>query len=350
MHNVETIMEIPAKGDARSKAPVFVLGCPRSGTTLLYHMLLSAGNFVVYRAESQVFNLLEPRFGNLSRSGNRRRLLAAWQETELFRRTSLDRDEIREAVMANCHNGGDFLRILMEAMALHQGVERWADCTPEHLLYLHRIKQTIPNALVIHIIRDGRDVALSLEKQEWIRPFPWDRAKTLEVAALYWEWIVNKGRHDGRALGQDYVEVRFEDLVADPKKVLNSLSGFIGQELDYEKIERVGIGSVSKPNSSFSGEMKTKCFSPVGRWKNGLSAEQVERLQALLGRTLLCLGYSLEHHTNKTSPTVSLQGMRLLYKSYFDLKLQLKKKMPFGKVLVSRDLPTFEPRRPRIES
>ncbi len=77
--------------------------------------------------------------------------------------------------MAECRNGGDFLRIIMEQMARKQGVERWADTTPEHLLHLHRIKETIPNALIIHIIRDGRDVALSTEKQGYIRRLPWDR-------------------------------------------------------------------------------------------------------------------------------------------------------------------------------
>src|SRR5690349_13992350 len=51
---------------ARKDAPVFVLGCGRSGTTLLYHMLLSAGDFAVYRTESNAINLLEPRFGDLS--------------------------------------------------------------------------------------------------------------------------------------------------------------------------------------------------------------------------------------------------------------------------------------------
>ena len=68
---------------SRSKAPVFVLGCPRSGTTLLYHMLLSAGNFVVYRAESQVFNLLEPRFGDLRVDRNKAALLEAWEHSLL---------------------------------------------------------------------------------------------------------------------------------------------------------------------------------------------------------------------------------------------------------------------------
>src|SRR5271165_2730316 len=56
----------PAQAALRAKAPVFVLGCPRSGTTVLYHMLLSAGNFAVYRVESNAINLIEPAFGDLS--------------------------------------------------------------------------------------------------------------------------------------------------------------------------------------------------------------------------------------------------------------------------------------------
>jgi hypothetical protein len=62
---------------ARSKSPVFVIGCSRSGTTLLYHMLLSSGNFAVYRMESQIFNLLEPRFRSLSKPQNKRKMLDA---------------------------------------------------------------------------------------------------------------------------------------------------------------------------------------------------------------------------------------------------------------------------------
>lgn len=337
MQNAEMSTEIAVKANARSKAPVFVLGCPRSGTTLLYHMLLSGGNFAVYRAESQVFNVLEPRFGSLKRPANRRKLMAAWQDTELFRRTGLKADNVSKEVMANCQNGGDFLRMVMGATARRQGVQRWADCTPEHLLYLDRIKRTIPNALIIHIIRDGRDVALSLEKQAWIRPFAWDRDKTLEVAALYWEWIVRKGREDGRPLGEDYIEVRYEDLVLAPRNVLGSLSGFIEQELDYDKIERVGIGSVSQPNSSFSAEMKQGEFSPVGRWKTSLTPAQQKRLEALVGVTLRELGYP-------TSGEASFSGtsrqMHLLYQFYFDTKLRLKKS-PFGKVLVSPELPRF---------
>src|SRR5437763_4204525 len=101
----------------RSKAPVFVLGCGRSGTTLLYHMILSAGNFAVYRTESNVINLLEPRFGDLSRPTAKRKLLEAWYNSRLYTLSGLDRQEIGKKVMADVKNGGDFLRTIMGEMA-----------------------------------------------------------------------------------------------------------------------------------------------------------------------------------------------------------------------------------------
>ncbi len=73
------------------------------------------------------------------------------------------------------------------------------------------------------------------------------------VAGVYWEWMVNKGRKDGRDLGADYTEVRFEELVGSPQETLARLGSFIDHDLDYDRIQKVGIGSVSAPNTSFEG-------------------------------------------------------------------------------------------------
>ena len=146
----------------RSRAPVFVLGSPRSGTTLLYDMLLSAGGFAVYLAESNVFNLLAPRFGDLSSRSRRERLLQAWLGSKLFRASGLQTEVVSQRILRDCRNAGDFLRIVMEEIGASQGAPRWAENSPEAMLYLPSIKRLIPNALVIHIIRDGRDVANSL--------------------------------------------------------------------------------------------------------------------------------------------------------------------------------------------
>jgi LPS sulfotransferase NodH len=322
----------------RSKAPVFVVGCPRSGTTLLYHMLLSAGNFAVYRAESQVFNILEPRFGDLRNPKRRRAMLSAWYDSPLFTKTGLTREDVEIPVMDACRNGGDFLRIYMEAMARHQNVERWADCTPEHLLYLTRIKQTIPDALIIHVLRDGRDVSLSLEKQGWIRPFKWHRDAGLAVAALYWDWIVRRGRALGPQLGADYLEVQYESLVQDPAATLNRIGDFVAQPLDYEHIRQVGIGSVSRPNTSFTSDLKDQEFQPVARWKSGMSEDQRAVVNTLVGQTLVELGYEAKGAPVAPTSRRSLHRMRSLYQSYFSTKFVLKSKTALGRALTSRDL------------
>ena len=316
---------------ARSKAPVFVIGCSRSGTTLLYHMLLSAGNFAVYRMESQILTLLEPRFRPLSKPQNKRKMLDAWYATRLYERSGLEPEELEPRIMAECQNGGDFLRILMEQICRKQGVERWAETTPEHLLYIRRIKETIPNALVIHVIRDGRDVALSWEKLSQIRRFPWDRRRPAMAAGIYWEWIVSKGRAAGRTLGENYVEVRYEDLVGKPAEVLRSLEPFVDHDLDYQRILEVGIGSVSAPNTAFKGERQ----SPVGRWRTSLSPEELAELETLTGDMLADLGYELNA---KHATSFELTRMRTAYRMYFESKQYLKTKTPAGKWFVERNL------------
>ena len=272
-----------------SHAPIFSIGCSRSGTTLLYHMLLSAGNFAVYRAESFIFTLFEPRFRPLSDPRNRRRMLDAWYKTRLFTRTGLAPSDVDARMMAECQNGGDFLRIFMEEICRKQGVERWAETTPEHLLYMREIKRTIPNARIIHVIRDGRDVALSWERLSQIRPLPGDRNRAAMAAAIYWDWMVEKGRESGRKLGTAYIEVRYEDLVRRPAEVLKGLEPFVEHDLNYQRIAKVGIGSVCAPNTAFKDQDR----SPVGRWKTDFAEAELETCEALIGGGLERLGYEL---------------------------------------------------------
>lgn len=321
---------------ARSKRPVFVLGCPRSGTTLLYHMILSAGNFAVYRSESMVFNLLAPCFGDLSVRRNRQALMKAWLASKFFTTSGLDAKEIKSKILEECRSGGDFLRILMEEIARKQGVERWAECTPDHILYLEAIRKSIPDALILHILRDGRDVALSLEKQKWIRPLPWDKEQSLLVAGLYWQWTVNYGRRSGRTFGPDYMEVSFEDLIQQPHSTLARIGDFIQHDLNYERIKKVGIGSMSQPNTSFETDSPDG-FQPTGRWRAQFPQPQLERFETMAGSTLEELGYPLSSegiHTNGHA----LTGMRVVYESLFSTKLWLKQHTPLAKFLMSDDL------------
>lgn len=312
----------------RRTAPVFVLGCPRSGTTLLYDLLLSAGGFAVYLAESNVFNVLALRFGDLGARQNRQRLLRVWLGSKLFRATGLDAEEIEKKVLEQCQNAGDFLRMVMEGVARSQNMQRWAENSPECLLHLPLIKQLIPDALVLHIIRDGRDVATSLERVRYVRPFPWEERQNLIGSGVYWEWIVQQGRQYGKLLGPDYMEVRFENLISSPLETLNQIGRFIDHELDDARIRLVAYGSVAKPNTSFKAE-SSENFNPVGRWKKSFSPQQLERFERMMGPTLQELGYALATDAASKGMTPAQTATRLLYRGYFSGKLWFKKNSLF---------------------
>jgi Sulfotransferase family len=309
----------------RHRAPVFVLGSPRSGTTLLYDMLLSAGGFAIYLAEANVFNLLVPRFGDPADPANRRKLINAWLDSKLFRATGLDRESIARKLFDECRSAGDFLRIVMDEMARGQGMQRWAENSPEGLLHLATIKKLVPDALIVHILRDGRDVAMSLGRVRYLRPFPWEERHSPLAAGVYWEWIVQQGREAGRRLGQDYLEVRFEDLITSPDATLRQIGDFICHDLSYDRIVQVGYGSVTNPNTSFSDSGNETRFNPVGRWKTGLPAHQLDRLEAMISQTLAELGYPLSNGENPPPTSLLATFERSAYRGYFETKQWFKR-------------------------
>lgn len=325
-----------------TKAPVFIVGCTRSGSTFLHDTILSSGNFAVYRADSDVFNRIAPVFGDrrLRFKSNRAKLMNMWLQSDHFKKTGLNGNKICAEILSDCRNAGDFLRIVMERTAQSQGVERWADGTNAHLLSMPRIKQTIPNALFIHNIRDGRDVATSLNHLGW--PFeprcPWDRKHGLLVSALYWEWMVRKGREYGRRLGADYLEVRYEDLMRQPKETLKVLSAFLHHDLNYKRIQQNAIGTVKTPNSSFHGATSSDTFKPIGRWKS-LEGVEVQRMEALLAPLLRELDYEANCSARLD---FTAWRMRAFYRVYRELK-QASKRSPLARIgtCMDRFVPGF---------
>jgi hypothetical protein len=334
-----------AQAVARSQAPVFVLGCGRSGTKLLYHTLLSAGGFAVYHAESNAFNLIGLRFGRLAWRRNRRGLLDYWLRSKLFYRSGLNREEIEPRILEDCRHAGDFLRILMQTIARKQGVNRWAECTPLHLLYLPLIKKLFPDALIVHIIRDGRDVTTSLDRIGWIKPLPWDKRRKLLAPAIFWRWIVGKGRRYGRAMGDDYLEIHYEDLVDKPRETLAQLGAFLDHDLDYDRIQQNAQGSMLRPNSSFRGDGQQRESSPIGRWKIVLSADEIARVESVIGQRLQETGYEPFFPAEQRRPSWPVRLMIFLYPIYFDAKLWLKTYTPLARTADLRRMGISEPTR-----
>ena len=323
----------------RKYRPVVIMGCPRSGTNLLHDILVSAGGFAVYRGRLPVYHVLIPRFGKLDRSENRAKLMAAWVHTEGFRRTQLDPQELTAKVMDECRCGGDFLRIVMQQIAQKQNASRWIIYSPEMLLLIPIVRKEIPDALFLHIIRDGRDVALSLRKLGGFNPLPWQQnTRSLQETALYWKWLVKKGRRYGREIADDYMEVHFEDLIGDPGRTLARLSKFLDHPLDLDQIRDSALGTVKNSNSAFQEEISGSTFEPVQRWKRKLTEKEVAALQWHIGNTLEALGYPLAPLQCASRPGIKDRLLSLAYLPFLDTKFWLKLNTPLGRFARSAEL------------
>lgn len=312
---IESYSEEKARVAAR---PVFVVGCPRSGTTLLHHMILSSGDFAVFPLESNAFCFLGLKFPNLGSLRQRRGLLDFWLAGRSFAVSGLERSDIESRVLEECRNMGDFLRIVMEEMCRKQGVRRWAEKSPAHALHIQEIKQTIPDSIFVHIIRDGRDAALSLASFERIHPFIWDGGQTLAARGMFWKWIVRRARAVGRQLGQDYYELHYEDLMQDPRNTLAALGRFIDHDLDYDRIRQAAIGSVSQPESSFQGATSSGDFNPVNRWKQKYSPQELAEFESLVGDCLEEFGYTLATDASDRHCGLSTHIAQAFYKSQIE--------------------------------
>jgi LPS sulfotransferase NodH len=327
---------VSTKGNAvnpeRKRRPVFVMGCHRSGTNLLYDTLLSAGGFAIYRGYLPIYETLLPHFGPIENSRNREKIVETWMKSEGFRRTGVDGAQISSELLAQCSNGGDFIRIVMSKIAHSQSAPRFAVYDPDSVLHMSRIRREIPNSLFIHIIRDGRDIALSLMKMEGFRPFPWSRrARTLLETALYWEWIVRQGRQHGCHVPDDYIEIHYEDLVTQPRAVLAKLADFLDHDLDYDRIQSTGLGRLRESNSSFLGDEK-ETKNPVNRWKEKLTPEQIVDIESLIGPSLEEFGYPLTVDPGQRRTGIRLKFLSSVYPRFLTAKEWLKVNTPMGRL------------------
>ena len=315
-------------------------------------MLLSAGGFAIYRGFLPIYKILIPRFGSMKSRAHRERILETWLHSKGFRRTGLDAGQLSASILNQCRTGGDFIRVVMGAVAQSQQAERWAMYDPDNVLHVERVKREIPNALFVHIIRDGRDIALSLKKMGGFTPLPWDRDQTgsLVATALYWEWMVHQGRAHGRKFPADYIEIHFEDLIGNPHETLDKLGGFLDHDLDYDRIQRAGLGRLSETNSSFREEGAKEKINPLGRWKERMAHADVAAIEATVGECLQENGYELSLPAAERRRSLRHSWMRGIYPVFLGGKLWLKLHTPVGRLADMSALELEEEPVPMAES
>lgn len=200
-----------------------VVGSPRSGTTLLRFMLDSHSELAI-PPETGFLTLGEKLKGrgdelreNFFRAVvNYPEAAPAWPDFEIPEQTF--RAALNEI---NPFNVSDGFRAFYRLYASRQGKPRWGDKTPIYCLHLDAIRRVLPEARFVHIVRDGRDAALSLRRM-WFSP-GWE----IETQAAYWRECVMAARRAG-AGRPDYFELRYEDLILSTRETLERVCAHVG--------------------------------------------------------------------------------------------------------------------------
>ncbi len=209
---------------SRDRAPApFVVGVGRSGTTLL-RLMLDAHPELAIGAETHFVPGLIER----ARAGDDgRRLVAEITAARSWGEFGIDAEALTERVAALVEpSAAGVLRAFYELTAEVRGKRRWGDKTPGYVRRMSPIAETLPEARFVHLIRDGRDVALSRRRRGM------GAQKPISATAELWRRRIENARKRARALRGRYLELRYEDLVADPEPALRRVCELLA--LDYD--------------------------------------------------------------------------------------------------------------------
>lgn len=291
------------------KGPIFIGGCGSSGTTLLRKMINCHKNiccgpemsvfdrprmyeislahlYTLFRSDD--FDELDERcvypirfqpmdksYCGLSDAGHRRFYFEDKKEVE------------RIFDHPNVNNPVDFLRFFFDEWSLKQGKGRWAEKTPNNVFTSTEILNSYPDGKFINVIRDGRDVLLSLRER---------RGTSVYLGIFRWLAATEAGLRT-QSLNSRFMTVRYEDLVMQTERTLEMVCGFIDEDydpgmLDYwkkslpEDIE----GNPGNPTTDYGKQPVFR--DSVGKWRGKeVDRTLMEQIDLTMKHRLVELGY-----------------------------------------------------------
>lgn len=264
----------------KMKSPIFIGGSGRSGTTLMRVMLdahpdLACGpEFKMIPGIASVYkSMMSPSYRDIGR------------------RYGLKKEDVRK-------NYQQFIENFFEPFMKENGVDRIIEKTPNNLLFAKELSDIFPNPKFIHLVRDGRDVMLSLLKMEWKDLNSGEKlwfVKDAKGAIIYWMQIVAECIKLAKDpfLFEHFKMVRYEDLIDEPEEKMKEVIHFVGEEWSDEVLGYYKKDRQDDPVESSAHQVSKKIYKDSKqKWKSEMTREQGELFLSLGGGTLLkYLGY-----------------------------------------------------------
>ena len=279
-----------------TEAPVFVLGVRRSGTTLL-RVILDRSPGIAIPDESHFVPQLAHRHATpvdaveFLEDLRRLRTLGRW---------GIDADDV-EPLLRSGSTTGEAVAAVYRAYAAKHGKPRWGDKTPAYMRYLPVLQRLFTDALFVHLIRDGRDCALSfLQMPDDAATRTWAHPESAAGFACQWVSEIRDAQALGLRAGPlRYLEVRYEELVAEPERVVRDVCEFASLPFEPGMLEPEEVALAEKPHHRRLVEPPSKRRD----WRTEMDENDVRSFEAITGELLAELGYELNDpaHTRLSS-------------------------------------------------
>lgn len=283
-------------------APFFVMGPMRSGTTLLRLMLASHPRIAIPPESHFLPELIEFEESSAGLAESREKIID-W--LILHRRLAdfkLDAEWMRATLgTLNPFTTRSIASALFSEYARREGKARWGDKTPRYRSFLPQLRCLFPEARFIHVLRDGRDTALSA----WRAKFG---PKTWAAAVYDWRDAIRDIRKGQRSIDREsFLEVRYEDLILNPQAVLTKICSFLREEYDPKMLRFSDTAQEVVP--AWESAWHSKLQKPLdanntGKWKTELSPEQLLLFEQVAGKELVAAGYA----PSKLDPSLIAQA------------------------------------------
>lgn len=271
--------------------PLFIVGVPRSGTKLLRGLFNQHPSVRIPEIETEFLPYWIERwdsFGPIEDRERFDRFVEQCRQLPFFmqlreRGTIVDGGEWLDA----CRNftpAGTFEALVRHVLSIPEDDASlvWGDKSPSYLRHIPLLVEQFPDARVIHIIRDARDCSLSMHRA-W--------GKNILRAAQRWQDDVSSAREDGRSLPDAYREIRYEDLLSDPRSTLQGLCSFIGIGFDEGML---GVNAANEDKGDTRGS-KEVVSGNVGKYRSSMDPGVIRAVEKITCTTLRSLGYPCDY-------------------------------------------------------
>jgi hypothetical protein len=283
---------------------VFIVGCPRSGTTLLQRILDCHPQVAITPETHWIPRWYEKRDAKGIRLDGTvtRKIVRKLLAFPRFRELGISQAELEARIEPRgTVSYAQFVSALFDLYGEKRGKRLVGDKTPGYARNLETLHTLWPDAKLVHLIRDGRDVCLSV--LNWQRARGWAAGQGLArfsawaesplcAAALWWDWHVRLAREAGRSfpLGV-YTELRYEALVADPPSECQQLSRFLGVPYD-EGMIRLYERRAHEGNAGDEKHSWQPITTGLRNWRTQMLSGDVALFEAAAGDLLEELGYA----------------------------------------------------------